>query len=279
MTKFNDRLDEFKEKGYTVFEGLHSDRITTWKQIMHEKIAEQKDTRDGLGRFIFRDFLEEKADTLLADISNPHLLDFLEKLMGPLFQMESVHFVATRPTPPTQDEPGIAWHRDRWASAGRTTDYMPPNGVNVLTYLQDMNEQTGPLRVINGSHRQPVYISKAERGRPHVQETLVTPRAGDVLFLHSGALHSTSANRAEDHRYLVSFFYTRCWYPGRDDNRGPKIQRFIDRARARNDRRLLRLFTIDEQLIERAKVSGSLPEEQMWEKWIQEDRQALRTGS
>ena len=47
----------------------------------------------------------------------------------------------------------------------------------------------------------------------------------------------------------------------------------------RNDRRLMRLFGEDDLAHRRSMSTGSEPEEELWEKWIREDREVLAASS
>ena len=54
------------------------------------------------------------------------------------------------------------------------------------------------------------------------------------------------------------------------------MQKIIDGARANNDRRLMRLFGVDDQVYTRANSGFNQPDEEMWDKWISEDREAYQ---
>ena len=71
------------------------------------------------------------------------------------------------------------------------TDYRIPSGMNLLCYLQDMNAQTGPLRVIPASHlgAPPTPVGEAT-WLPHPQEQLLDLKAGDLVVIHSDLIHS-----------------------------------------------------------------------------------------
>ena len=46
-------------------------------------------------------------------------------------------------------------------------------------------------------------------------------------------------------------------------------------AQINNDRRLMRLFGIDDLIFSR-QVDATIPESELWKRWIEEDRQALK---
>lgn len=97
------------------------------------------------------------------------LLNLLELVFGPSVQLDAFGITGTPAHAYPTERRGTlvdqGWHRDssiadRYQSYGlgtryagaindyATPKYMPPNGVNILTYLQDMTEATGALRII-----------------------------------------------------------------------------------------------------------------------------------
>ncbi|MFP6724930.1 MAG: hypothetical protein VCF25_32365, partial [Candidatus Poribacteria bacterium] len=52
-------------------------------------------------------------------------------------------------------------------------------------------------------------------------------------------------------RYFISRFYNKSYLPHRDVHSGPNTQQIIDIGRQRNDRRLMRLFGVDDLLFSR----------------------------
>lgn len=152
-------IEEFKRDGYTVFEGLFDlEQIELWKTSFEELLKRQpalteRKRAPELGDVVVLDNLIEKDPVvMLPAITNSVVLDFLEAVMGPLVQMESLRI--NRTTPATKSDTDVAainWHRDGWAlHAGETNDYLSPTACNVLTYLQDLTDNSGPLRVIPG---------------------------------------------------------------------------------------------------------------------------------
>ena len=132
------------------------------------------------------------------------LLDFCELVMGPRVQMDAFGIsgfppgsTAPRSSAPAADPggaggavvprpPTFAWHRDNFALSQyyqvhgvpdggyRGPFYRPPLGVNLLCYLQDMSEATGPLRVVPSSHLGVPPTPTGDAARlPHPQELLL----------------------------------------------------------------------------------------------------------
>ena len=97
------------------------------------------------------------------------VLNFLELLFSPFVQLDAFGITGTPPHAYPIERRGTlvdqGWHRDssiadRYQSYGvgtayagsidgyATPKYKPPNGVNLLIYLQDMTDTTGALRIV-----------------------------------------------------------------------------------------------------------------------------------
>ena len=156
----------------------------------------------------------------------------------------------------------MTWHRDAfhltetWANYSfsytpEPRPYTPPMACNCLTYLQDMNEDTGSLRVIPGSHLDYTFIPEAEKKKAHANEKLIRMSAGDMVVTHCELLYSGSLNSSDAIRYFVSIYLQRFGLPHRDNFATSTIDNILQPARKRNDRRTMRLFGQDDMLHQR----------------------------
>jgi len=265
-------LAEFEQKGLTCFpQQLDNSVVEQWQSIFQDEPLTPKPARN---RYDTYQLIEKYPQITLPFVSNVEILDFLEMLMGPFVSLEALAVAATLPTRTTTEkvDEGIHWHRDMWAVVGRTNDYLPPNAVNVLNYFPSLGTANGAFRYIPNSHRRAIFIPNHESRSPHPSEQLLYPQIGDTLFIHSALLHSGTGNFSHEIRYFISRFYAKCWYPRREQTDIPPIQSFITEAESKRDRRLMRLFGKDDLLLSRAGRSGQLPESEIWEQWILEDR-------
>ncbi|HHZ90182.1 TPA: hypothetical protein EYN98_09405 [Candidatus Poribacteria bacterium] len=271
-------LEDFKQNGLTVFESqLDEIALDRWRFIFQQELAQNSNQTPTGNRHDTYQLIEKYPNFALSFVSNTEVLDFLELLIGPFVSLEAMAFASTYPTTPEDAIGSIKWHRDMWASVGRTDDYLPPNAVNVLNYFPHIDPARGAFRFIPGSHRKSIFVNADQSRRPHPKEQLVYPKSGDTLFIHSGLLHSGTGNYSDEMRYFVSRFYAKCWYPRREQVDIPAIQSFIAEAELNRDRRLMRLFGKDDLLLSRAGRSGTLPEVEIWQKWVEEDRQYKST--
>ncbi len=116
------------------------------------------------------------------------LLNFLELLFGPFVQLDAFGITGTPAHAYPIERRGTlvdqGWHRDssianRYQSYGvgtpyagaiddyATPKYKPPNGVNLLIYLQDMNATTGALRIVQVRVQRECTQSDTRRASPY----------------------------------------------------------------------------------------------------------------
>ena len=276
MKSLEEHLAEFRRDGFTLFPQMLD---AVWIREMRdgfEELEGRVPNADGSRPAAITDLLEHKPEPVLRALSNERLLDFAEMVVGPHVQLESITFRRTPPQP-EQDGAALGFHRDMFAFFPEDGVYHRPLLFNALSYLQDLTDETGPLRIIPGTHMRALRMSPEEARRPHPEEVIVYPRAGDTAVFHCSMLHSGSPNRSSDYRYLFFLTFNHSWLKHRANYRGPVSQAVIAGARARNDRRLLRLLGVDDQFARRANCGFLEPDEENWKRWIAEDA-AARSG-
>ena len=276
-TAMGQRVAEFKRNGYTVFRRFNAAWIERWRQVFMDhyrrQVGEQQHSAGvGQPRAVLRGMLQEHPDLFLPALVAPRMLDFLEQLMGPSVGFDSLQIAITPAVGEDEARRVYAWHRDMWALPGWTEDYLPPNAVNVLTYLQEGSEY-GPLRVIPGSHRGSRLVGTAGPAAGQKDQQELHLAAGDTVVIHSSLLHSTSGNYSGQLRIFASYFYTRAWLPKRDAYGMERMQRAIRAARLRGDRRVARLFEPDADLLARRASSdrGEYTEQMLWQRALGEE--------
>jgi hypothetical protein len=271
----NAAYEHLKEHGYVVFKKVYdADTIKKLIDKYHE-LLENSYTIEG-STWWFANTLELAPKLMLPLVSHPLLVDFAEKVMGPFVQLDNLT-LAGFPSIDKEAAKGrvSGWHRDRWAKMPSGNGYERPLAMNAISYLQDLTDENGPLRVIPGSHIRPVSIDPADIGKPHPDEVVLYPEAGDVVFTHNGLVHSGTPNISGKTRYFFSIYYNMTWLKPTDSHDGPNVRRLIKMAEQRNDRRLLRLLGVDPLLEKRCNSGFMVPDEVRWEQWKDEDAKAL----
>lgn len=284
MMTLDDHLEEYKRNGFTIFRGyMPSERVAEWRSALDPEFDRLFPKRPDAPRARIVPLLGHKATRPLArdHITNSVMLDFAERVMGPYVQLDSFEVSGFPIREPDLKNHIDRWHRDAfnvtgmWANYKFTYEqglrpYTPPLACNCITYLQDMTPETGPLRVVPGSHLDYTEIPKENEFKPHPREQLVSLKAGDMVFTHNELLHSGTWNISNEYRYLLSVYVCRIGLPHRDTFDLPAIREVLDEARNRKDLRILRLFAEDNRFQER--------EETAWHEMIEEDRRVLKSG-
>ena len=114
---------------------------------------------------------------------------------------------------PARGDARILWHQD-WAFYPYTNDDMLAVGV----MIEDCTPQNGPLKVIPGSHRGPVFnhhvdgvfaggIADADLGALLDDAVELTGKAGSITLHHVRTLHASSNNTTDRDRPLLLFSY------------------------------------------------------------------------
>ena len=272
MPTIEQRLEDYKTNGFTIIESVFDEELMElWKEKHQELSAEHN------GQTWFANTLELAPDLMWQAVSHPAILEFLEKVMGPFVQLDNLTLAAF-PSIETEKAEGrvSGWHRDRWAHVPFTDEYHRPNAINAISYLQDLTDDFGPLRVIVGSHRKPITIPDADRGIPHPDETVIHMKAGDVVITHNGLIHSGTPNTSGQLRYFFSIYYNLTWLKHTDHHTGPHTQQLLEDAKAANNHQLMRLLGVDEQLQPRCNSGFLQSDEERWEQWAAADRAAIK---
>jgi ectoine hydroxylase-related dioxygenase (phytanoyl-CoA dioxygenase family) len=277
MKSIQQRIEEYEENGFTLFENVFShEQMAQWKRKYEDLVDRQTLPGSEKRTYWLSSVLEYDPWLFLPAVADSAILDFAERVMGPFVQLDNLTFMAF-PSMPKEEAAGktSGWHRDIWAWVPRGDQYFRPLACNAITYFQDMTDEYGPLRVIPGSHRDPVTISREDRLKPHPEEVLIKSKAGDVIFTHCALLHSGTPNTTGNPRYFMSIYYNLTWMHHRDNHAGPSVQKIVQMAKEKNDLRLLRLFGVDNQVFKRANSGFYQADSEMWDQWISEDQAAL----
>lgn len=268
-----ERYRDYQRDGFTIFEGLYD---ADMMQALHEEFAYQQRRAklagaEGMATWWFGNMLERAPELMWQFVSKPELLDFAEQVMGPYVQMDNLTLAGFPSNDRSEFMKPVNWHRDRWAHLPLGV-YERPNSINMISYGQELTEASGPLRVLPGSHILPQVVDEESRRRPHPDEVLVHAKPGDVILTHNLLIHSGTKNTSGKTRLFFSMYFNQTWMKPTDNLNGPGIASLIHNARARNDRRALRLLGVDELIKQRNNWGYFRPDEEQFAEWIAEDK-------
>ena len=145
---------------------------------------------------------------------NKKIISIVKKLVGGTvrFHLGKLNFKL-----PNKKGGEIAWHQD-WAFYPHTNDDL----ITVGIYLEDCNEENGPLKVIPGSHRKQVFNHHSEKnnfiGKINTKRSKINVKknislmgsAGTVTFFHCRTIHGSGLNYTSNNRPLLLFAYRAC---------------------------------------------------------------------
>jgi len=138
---------------------------------------------------------------------SPKILEVCTRLLGPDVRL---HGSKLNMKDPMYGSP-VEWHQD-WAFYPHTNDDLLAIGV----MLDDVELENGPLMVLPGTHKGPVYDHHAE-GRfcgamdpataklPYEKAVAVTGRAGSASFHHVRLVHGSAQNTSTKSRHLLLY--------------------------------------------------------------------------
>ncbi|MCB1740221.1 MAG: phytanoyl-CoA dioxygenase family protein [Gammaproteobacteria bacterium] len=219
----NKDIDSYNETGYLVVEGILDatelgrlreavDRLVEGSRFITEndELYDLEDDHDANRPRVRRLKSPDRHDAVFkALVGNAKVLDVLGRLWGTgiRFDVAKLNMKLGAGGAP------VEWHQD-WAFYPHTNDDLAAVGF----MLDDMTEANGPLLVLPGSHRGPVYSHhvdgvfcgavdiEAEGIDVSAAHTLTAP-AGSISIHHVRALHGSAPNRSGDPRRLLLHQY------------------------------------------------------------------------
>jgi phytanoyl-CoA hydroxylase len=142
-------------------------------------------------------------------LKSPEIMDLVVQLIGPDLRMDHTKLNIK---PARGGEP-VEWHQD-WAFYPHTNDDILEVGV----MIEDCTLENGPMLMIPGSHRGPVFdhhydgyfagaIDPAAAGLDIGQAVPVTGKAGSISLHHVRTVHGSRDNLSDRDRPLLLFGY------------------------------------------------------------------------
>ena len=223
--------DEFWRDGVLVVEdAVTAAQLLALREVFEQWVEESRshcadygETRDGRPRFDLQpghsaevpglrrvQSPEEVSATFAAVMRNARTVDLCAELIGPNLRFH--HGKVNSKLPGTATE--VKWHQD-FPFQPMTNDDM----ISCLLFIDEVTHENGPLEVIPGSHRGPLY-SHWRNGRfvGAVADTVVEPHAdkirrcigpaGSVCLMHSSLLHGSAPNLSRHARtlYITTYY-------------------------------------------------------------------------
>jgi len=213
----NTDIAQFEEAGYVVIPGLINQAECIEMIRVLTGIRSVK-TADDRGSANERVLLQHKVfrDHIIAE----RLINTVERTLDSRCQLLAFDSLDT----PPGGGPFRDWHAD-------FTERIPATiCVNTGLYLQDLNDMTGPLRVVPGSHRATSSPSNPRDARP--DEVALHLAAGDCIVFDAQIHHTGSINHGATPRLAVFAYYGRPWMKRMDEYYRTPLPIEVTRAEA-----------------------------------------------
>jgi phytanoyl-CoA hydroxylase len=147
--------------------------------------------------------------TYAAMVRHPDILEVLKRLWGPSirFDVSKLNLKAAGYGAP------VEWHQD-WAFYPHTNDDLAAVGI----MIDDVDEENGPLLVIPGSHKGPIFDHHADgvfcgamdpdrREVDYGQAVALIGPAGSITIHHARTVHGSATNTSGKPRRLLLHQY------------------------------------------------------------------------
>ena len=219
-TVSDEQVAFYKENGYLKF-----GRIFTKAEL-----DELRDYVDEMIAALPNDKRPEQMDVphfehpfLFKYLAHPHVLDVIERFIGPDIALWSSHFISKR----TRDGLAVPWHQDGvyW---GKILE--PMHVITMWLAVDESTVENSCMRVIGGSHRlRDLYYENVKDTAKNLfnreviaedidesQRADLELKVGECHFHEAFTLHSSSPNTSQKRRcgYTMRYMPTSCRFNG-----------------------------------------------------------------
>lgn len=208
-------LQDFAKNGVLIRESLfHGIELQKLQEALDRLEEEESTSRDRAKRgkegwgFIPR-HLMDKDQAFLALLKFQPLLSIAQAMMGPLVRLRGLSARISYPGEGRRQQ--APWHRHlRVISNPLPPWFSQPHCIDCLIYLDDLNEDTGPVVVVPGSHNWLDREPPLDKYEPLENEVEVRVKAGSVVLIHGNVWHRTLPTLKTKRRMLI-LSYTPTW--------------------------------------------------------------------
>ena len=223
MSLTADQISRYRRDGYIVVEGALSPAEIAELRRVTDALVEQSRMVTTHTNVYDLEPSHSPADPRVRRIKQPHNVDpvfdrtmrhpqivaILRDLLGPAVRWDESKL--------NMKAPGygaaVEWHQD-WAFYPQTNDDLCAVGV----LMDDCAIENGPLLLIPGSHRGPVYdhhvdghfAGAMDPAKCHIDFTSAVPclgPAGSISIHHARAVHGSAVNTSDKPRRLLLYQY------------------------------------------------------------------------
>jgi ectoine hydroxylase-related dioxygenase (phytanoyl-CoA dioxygenase family) len=213
-----DDIKSFDETGYLIRHNLFTgEMLDEFRNALDELEARERNVQEfqqlnsksrNFGGLYLRRLID-KHPFFYNMMRYPPLISVARAMMGPQLRSSSMG----RITYPGQENQETEWHQHlSYIPNPKPPWFVQPHGIDILIYLDDLTDETGPIVVLPGSHKNlqdepPIDYFGEIQGQEKLNLT-----AGSAVFIHSNLWHRAMPTTPEGtRRRLVIMAYHPVW--------------------------------------------------------------------
>lgn len=213
-----DELLQLENQGYLHRKKIINDQTIDILKKATDQLVDielQRDDREHyVGNGIFIRYLLDKDPIFMNLLTYPPVLSVIRSMLGPQVQLMDMVARVTFTDEPHQK---LMWHiHNRVVPNPLPPFFAHPHSLDALIYLDDVNEDNGPLCFIPGSHKD---IHREVQFRDHEDkegQVAVSCDAGDCIFSHSNLWHrvlpSLKTGEKGERRRVLLLGFMPAWF-------------------------------------------------------------------
>jgi ectoine hydroxylase-related dioxygenase (phytanoyl-CoA dioxygenase family) len=208
-------ITHLAERGYLLREGLLQGAELAGLRAALDNLEAREIEQVGVStsrRFggLFLRHLMDKDEAFLRLLNYPPTLSIARAVLGPLVQVRGL---SARISYPGEENQETHWHgHHRVLSDPLPPLFCPPQAIDCLLYLDELNDANGPVCILPESH---LRHTEHPAGNDHTDlpgQVIVRAAAGTCVIIHGALWHRAMPTRSDgDKRRLLILSYTPTW--------------------------------------------------------------------
>ncbi len=210
-----EEIDHLVERGYLLRERLFQGSALDDLRSALDRVEAREKADIGVStsrRFggLFLRHLMDKEEAFLRLLNYPPTLSIARAVLGPLVQVRGL---SARVSYPGEEDQETHWHgHQRVLSDPLPPFFCPPQAIDCLIYLDELNDANGPVCLLPESH---LWHTTHPEGNDHSEmpgQVTVRAPAGTCAIIHSNLWHRAMPTRPDgEKRRLLILSYTPTW--------------------------------------------------------------------
>lgn len=213
-------IQHLVENGFIVMSRLLSENLirrlrTALSEVLVSEIGKGRDPADACFGSPYLRHLLDKHEAFFSLFKLKDTVSIARAVLGPQVKFDEI---TARVTDLSAHSPATPWHIHlRVVPDPLPPFFAYPHAIECLLYLDDADEESGPVCVLPGSHRRVGEIYPLGDVSDKPGQEIVPVKAGDCLVIHPNLWHRVlpSINKS-GFRRLIIFSYFPSWVGGEE---------------------------------------------------------------